>query len=203
VQVCALAQGAAAFAADLTVVVNDANGAPVADAVITLAPAAASIEATPSATSTTVIDQQNESFGSLVSLIKPGDRVRFRNSDGFLHHVYSFARINPFDLHVRAEETSAETRYDKVGIAAIGCNVHDNMLTYVYVTDLPFAAKTDETGAARIVNAPEGYAALSVWHPRAKTRNQEIVSTISISSAPQEFEVTLALRPERRQSSRY
>jgi len=195
------ALAAPARAGDLTVVLRDENGAAIADAVIMLAAAA---PADDHASRTLVVDQKGERFMSLVSLIRPGDSVRFQNSDPVLHHVYSFAPINPFDMLVRPDETTPETLYAEAGLAAIGCNVHDDMLTYVFVADMPFAAKTGADGRAKILGAPEGAADITVWHPRIKKRSQKETFPIVVSEGEETLEYAIALRPERRRApSRY
>lgn len=193
---------APAGAGDITIMVHDADGAPVTNAIVTLS--AADVQPAPHTSTTTIIDQQHEQFKSLVSLVRPGDKVRFHNSDAVLHHVYSFAPINQFDMLVRPAETTPETLYAAAGIAAIGCNVHDDMRTYVFVTGLPFAAMTGDDGRAKILSAPAGATELSVWHPLAKGRNQTMTSAIVIDSGAQEVTIEIALRPSRRRTpSRY
>lgn len=192
------AQGVAA--ADFTVTVRDQSGAPVADAIVLLsspgAPASSGGE-------TLLIDQRSEKFLPFVSLLRPGDRIAFHNSDDVLHHVYSFSPLKPFDQHVRPGETTESKIYEAVGIAAIGCNVHDDMLTYVYITDLPFAAKTGPDGRAKILGAPEGASELAVWHPRAKTRDETVTVAVDLQGDGEDIAVELPMRPERRRSSRY
>ncbi len=189
-----------AAAADFTVTVRDQTGAPIADAIVLLA---AGNGEKARGGHARIVDQKNEKFLPFVSLLRPGDWLQFHNSDNVLHHVYSFSPLNPFDQHVRPDETTKSAIYDAVGVAAIGCNVHDDMLTYVYVTDLPFAAKTGPDGAARIVNAPAGETELAVWHPRAKTGEQKLAVPVALNGADQQIAVVLPLRPERRRSSRY
>ncbi len=190
---------AAGRATELDILLRDQRGAPVADAIVVLSADAA---ITPPS-QTTLVDQKNEAFTSLVSLLRPGDSIRFHNSDKVLHHVYSFARLNPFDVHVRPGETTAEVLYATAGLAAIGCNVHDDMLTYAFVTDRPFAAKTGSDGRARILDAPEGETRLAIWHPRQQAKDQTIEADIVISGTEQSLEFTIDMRPERRRVRAY
>ena len=206
--VLAIILGAQAMAGDLVVTVRDQKGTPVNGAIVTLETAAPGdtnqlTTTTQPPPSEVVIDQKGEQFASLTTLVRPGDSVRFRNSDKLLHHVYSFASINPFDILVRPGETTTATLYDKAGLAALGCNVHDDMLTYVYVSDAQFAAKTGEDGSARIVNAPVGGASLSVWHPSIAASGQSVNMEIAIAEQGGEIDVPVKTRRTRRQRNRY
>jgi len=194
------ALGAAAQAGELVVTVRDDKGAPVSDAVVTIDTAPGQGRGAPMQA---VIDQKNEAFTSHVTLLRPGDAIRFRNSDRVLHHVYSFAPINPFDMLVRPGETTAEIAFAKAGLAAVGCNVHDDMLTYIYVSDAAFAALTGPDGRARIVGAPSGEVTLGIWHPGAAAKGRSVERKTVLSDDGGAVEATIALRPVRRQRSRY
>ncbi len=76
---------APALAADLTVRVTDQGGAPLAGVVVQLIPEGA--RRATGAPATHVVDQDDEVFLPLVTLVQPSDSVRFRNIDSMLHHV--------------------------------------------------------------------------------------------------------------------
>ena len=82
-----LALHGGALAADLTVVVTDAAGKPVADAVAILD---APVARAPAAGSFT-INQKDMQFVPQVLVIPAGSTVEFGNLDPFRHHVYSFS----------------------------------------------------------------------------------------------------------------
>jgi plastocyanin len=187
-------------AEELVVTVRDQKGTPVRDAVVTIDTAAPAARA---AQSTAVIDQKKEKFAALVTLLRPGDAAQFHNSDRVLHHVYSFSPVSPFDLLVRPGETTAQIAFAKAGVAAVGCNVHDDMLTYIYVSDAAFAALTGPDGKARIVGAPAGPVTLGVWHPAASAKGQMVFRDAVIAGEGAAVEATIALRPPRRQRSGY
>ena len=44
--------------------------------------------------------------------------------------------------------------FDKPGVVALGCNIHDDMIAFIRVVDTPFAAKTDASGAAVVRGLP-------------------------------------------------
>src|SRR5262249_17376724 len=113
-----------------------------------------------------VIDQRNETFVPFVTLLHRGDTLVFTNSDRTRHHVYSFASIKQFAFVLNPGEKSPVLKFEQAGIAAIGCNIHDRMIAYAFVTDATWAIKTDLKGHGTIANVPKGTYRASVWHPR-------------------------------------
>ena len=149
--------GGRAHAATLEVEVNDQRGQPVSDAVVTLLPGAG-VQLPPSAVSTTprFIDQRRLVFMPYVEVFRQGERVVFRNSDDTRHHVYSFSAPKAFEIVVAPKTSSAPMVLDKSGVIPVGCNIHDGMITYLYVTDAPRAARTDAGGRVSIGDLPPG-----------------------------------------------
>ncbi len=47
----------------------------------------------------------------------------------------------------------------------LGCNIHDWMVGYIYVSATPFFAKTEAAGSAAIEDLPAGEYTVRVWHP--------------------------------------
>lgn len=156
-----------AVAAVVDVDVTDAHGHPLSDAVVEFAP---SDDATPLAgmklPNESVIDQRHETFLPLVTLIRLGGRVIFTNNDTTMHQVYSFSDIRQFAFEIDEGERSQPVVFDKPGVAAIGCNIHDQMITYVYVAAKPFAALSNGAGRAAMGGVPEGRYRGTVWHPQ-------------------------------------
>ncbi|MGR9107326.1 MAG: carboxypeptidase regulatory-like domain-containing protein, partial [Gammaproteobacteria bacterium] len=50
------------------------------------------------------------------------------------------------------------------GEVVLGCNIHDWMKAYVFVSDAPYFTVTDAAGAARL-DLPPGDYRVRVWHP--------------------------------------
>ena len=96
-----------------------------------------------------IIDQRDETFIPLVSLIRAAARVVFTNHDTTMHQVYSFSPIKQFAFEIDQGQRSQPVVFDKPGVSSIGCNIHDQMMTFVYVADSPWAAITDAKGHAR------------------------------------------------------
>jgi plastocyanin len=194
-------QPAPAAAGHLGVRVADARGAPVAEAVVTAVPHANSIGPIPvSAPSRThVIDQKNETFIPYVEVFQPGDKVVFHNSDHTRHHAYSFAPARQFEFVLAPGESSTALQLDQPGVIAVGCNIHDQMITYFYVTDAPFVTRSGSDGRARI-ELPAGSFDIRVWHPRQRPGSPDNAQSFTAANGapPVELAYTLTLLPDQR-----
>jgi plastocyanin len=189
---CAIA--APACAGDLVVTVTTPDGKPLADAVVTLpVPAGAPKPAFPWKLE---IAQKDKQFAPFVLVTPVGAEVAFPNLDKFRHHVYSFSKGNRFELELYGREDERSVTFKTAGTAALGCNIHDQMVAFVRVVDTPFAAKTDAAGLATIKAAPDGAAKLTVWHPHARSKDQAVVSDVTV--APGSNRITVVLDVTRR-----
>lgn len=185
-----------ALAGDLSVVVRNAHGQPVKDAVVTLRPASGAAAAAPiKFTWPYSVAQQNISFNPFVLIVPAGSNVTFPNKDNVRHHVYSFSPAKKFELKLYGRDESRSVVFDKAGVVALGCNIHDQMIAYVVVVDTAYAAKTGADGIALIRNAPAGGAALTVWQPYMKTARNQVAKTIAVPAAGGRQEISVDLRP--------
>src|SRR5437868_13656222 len=164
---CVLAFASAASplaAAPLNVRVVDASGRPVRDAVVTLYPAGAA--ARPAhAGGRFVVSQQNLQFRPFLTIIPVGADVSFPNLDPTKHHVYSFSPAKRFELKLFAKDQSRTVHFDKAGVVALGCNIHDAMSAFIFVTDSAWTARTNAQGMAVFGDAPNSPGRLTVWNP--------------------------------------
>lgn len=184
-------------AADLVVQVSDSDGRPVADAVVTLtpqggAPVRASASAAPS-NQPLIIDQRNETFIPYVQIVPLGGEVAFRNSDLTRHHVYSFSPVRAFEFMLAPGEQSASVRLERTGVVAVGCNIHDQMVAYLYVTDVPWFALTDKHGRATFSGVPEAAYEMQTWHPRLRPGRPGPIQPVTLTPGASRLEVSVAL----------
>ena len=159
-----------AVAGDLIVTVTKPDGAPLADAVVSL-PAAPGAPK-PAFAWKQEIAQKDKTFLPFVLVTPVGATVSFPNLDRFRHHVYSFSKGNKFELDLYGKDETRSVAFRAVGTAALGCNIHDEMVAFVRVVDTPWVAKTDASGRAEIKGAPDGKVKVSIWHPYAKGKDQ-------------------------------
>jgi plastocyanin len=187
-----------ACATTLTAEVVDQDGHPVTNAVVSLASASGSMPAASSRLANEkTIDQRNETFLPLVTIVPKGGRVLFANHDQTTHQVYSFSAVKRFEITLARGETSPPFVFDTAGVAALGCNIHDHMIAYVYVADSPWTALTGADGRAVFNDMPRGAFQAQLWHPqfpqgraapsvRADIGNEDarLVLTVKLGSAP-------------------
>jgi len=187
---------ASAHAATLSVVLRDTQGAPAGNAVLTLTPAAG--QTIPSRLpEQATIDQRGQMFMPLVAAIRLGGRVVFANNDNTMHQVYSFSAIRQFEAEIEKGQRSKPVLFDKAGVAVIGCNIHDNMIAYVFVSDAPIGAVTGATGETRLKDVPPGAYKVSIWHPRMAAGQSPIVFEMTVGTADASIAHTLSLVPEK------
>ena len=87
-----------------------------------------------------IVDQINLEFVPHVKPVVVGSPVYFPNKDDVRHHVYSFSPAKRFELPLYSGTPAAPVVFDRPGIVAIGCNIHDWMLGYIYVAETPYLA---------------------------------------------------------------
>jgi plastocyanin len=185
-----LASPLLAATSDLLVEVRDAQGVAVSNAVVTLTASGAA----PALTVQRVeVGQVGQEFSPLVTLVPVGSTVLFPNRDAVAHHVYSFSPACKFDLPLYTGAPPQEVVCPVPGVITLGCNIHDWMLAYVFVTDTPWHGLTGADGRVTLRDVPPGPAAVNVWHPRQ--RGTPPALTVSAGSTPP-LVVTVPLRPE-------
>lgn len=178
--------------------VVDESGQPVADAVVVAVPTDPSVAASarPHAES---LDQIDKEFVPKVKPVFVGSTVAFPNRDNVRHHVYSFSPAKRFELPLYAGMPAQPVLFDKPGVVVLGCNIHDWMIGYIYVSESPFFAKTAASGAATIANLPARTFVVRVWHPQLI--GSELSTRREVKLAPGQsldLRFTLALKPESR-----
>ena len=194
----AFALATSSRAAELKVQVNDDHGHPVADAVVTLLPQnqpqnLATVPRPASASSTKIIDQKDEMFIPYIEIFHPGDKVLFRNSDQTRHHVYSFSPVKSFEFVLAPGESSKPLELDQSGVVAVGCNIHDMMITYLYISDAPWIARSGADGRVTLRDVPAGAWNVRVWHPRLHPGKPDLAQSTTIVTAAESKNLTFAL----------
>ncbi|MEO6376651.1 MAG: methylamine utilization protein [Caulobacteraceae bacterium] len=174
-------------------------GKPVRDAVVSVYPDGGPAATRPSGAYRVV--QQNLQFDPFVLVVPVGAEVSFPNRDAVRHHVYSFSPANKFELRLYGKDETRKVKFDKAGVVALGCNIHDQMVGFVKVVDTPFAVLTGDTGEAVLRGLPAGGATVRIWHPYAKVAKNEIERRMTLPRDVALHEaITFDLRapPERR-----
>jgi plastocyanin len=193
--ILAFAAALPAGAASIQLSVKDARGAAVEDAVVWAVP---KVAPPARARREAAVEQKDKQFRPMVTVVQTGTLVRFPNRDEIRHHVYSFSAPKPFEIKLYAGTAAAPILFDKPGEVVLGCNIHDNMLGYIYVVDTPWFAKTRADGSARLDDLPEGDYELQVWHYAQAAASAALPAKLRADeSLPTEFIVPLKALPPR------
>lgn len=169
----------AAEAATVIVHVTSDKG-PAEEAVVTVNRAGQPPAAAKSGTKAVMV-QQDRQFMPKVLPVQLGTTVEFPNRDPFRHQVYSFSAAKAFELKLYGNDEVNKVTFDKEGVVALGCNIHDNMLAYIYVVGTPYFAVTAGDGAASVPQLPAGTYTVNVWHPGQKT-GQEVSKEVTVAA---------------------
>lgn len=143
----------------LELTLTDRDGAPVSGAVVTWAGEPAPEPQAPS------VAQRDKTFVPHILAVRAGTEVRFPNFDRTRHHIYSFSPAKRFEVKLYGAGEAPTVTFDKPGTVVLGCNIHDWMLGYIFVTDADAFAVSDADGRLRIPDEDGGASELVVWHP--------------------------------------
>jgi plastocyanin len=182
-----------ALAGSLTIRVVDSGGRPVSDAVVTLKPATGAAPR-PRMEAAYRVTQQDTQFHPFVTVVPSGATVAFPNLDPFRHHVYSFSPAKRFELKLFARDQTRSVTFEQPGIVAIGCNIHDSMSAYIFVTDTVWTTRSPASGSVTFGDTPAGPFVLQVWHPYLRAPGGVLTRNYAPSAANRSETIAVALR---------
>ena len=190
----------AARGAELRVLVTDQRGQPVADAVVGVLPPPGAASPPAPAPRIHTVNQVSLTFVPYIEVLRPGDKVVFRNGDKTRHHVYSFSAAKAFEFMLKPGESSAPLELERAGVIAVGCNIHDSMITYLYVSEAPWTARTGADGVAKLSGLPAGGYRVQAWQPRLRPgRAPSVQDNVALAEgAPKQLDFKLSLLPDSR-----
>ena len=195
-----------AAAADLRVRVTDQRGQPVADAVVEVLPPPGTAPPARPAPRTHTVNQVALTFVPYIEVLRPGDKVVFHNGDRTRHHVYSFSAAKSFEFMLSPGQSSDALALERAGVIAVGCNIHDSMITYLYVSESPWSARTGADGVATVGGVPAGAGyRVQAWQPRLRPgRAPSLEENVTLAEGPaKQLAFKLSLLPDsRRQPDR-
>jgi len=178
-----------AVAATLVVSVQTPDGHALPGAVVMVRP----LEGAPrhAAPLHAVMDQVNRSFAPDLLVIPVGSTVEFPNSDSVSHQIYSFSPAKRFQLPLYRGKPYPPVHFDQPGVITLGCNIHDEMLAYLLVTDAPWYGRTSE-GGGWSTEVPHGRYRVELWHPRLRDNEADLRRELTVADADR-AELTLRL----------
>jgi len=195
-----------AYAKNIKLRVIDELNQPIADVIITLP--IEQVDLPPkNSKAVAIMDQIDKQFYPRVLQITAGQLVSFPNKDDIRHHVYSFSKAKPFEIGLYKNTPTEPIEFDQPGIVELGCNIHDKMLGYIYITDEGHTVKTNAQGEASVKlvkNQP--LSNIKLWHPelsvfRAEHKNIELPKPNS--EGVYELKITLAAKKTTTQSNTF
>lgn len=153
-----------------------------------------------------VMDQVDAQFQPEVLLISKGQWVDFPNSDNVRHHVYSFSSPKPFEIKMFSGSEADAIQFDKSGLVVLGCNIHDSMIGYIYVSDQEVTKISDSTGKVELlstdlVNIDRGATnsstvSATLWHPLLSATNTKRIDVqIDLSLHEQTISIDMQQKP--------
>ena len=199
----AIGLACACRAGELSVSVIDAAGRGVTDVVVIVSPAAPAAPLAVPASPVAVMDQRNRTFSPRILVVRAGTSVEFPNNDTVSHQVYSFSPAKKFQLSLYKGQLHPPVTFDRSGLVVLGCNIHDQMVGYIYVTDAPFFGKTDPAGTLRLAGLSGGEYRVTVWSPFIADQASSLTRTVRVdaqepTSSRVQLVDTLRARPEPR-----
>ena len=187
---CAVLFSAPLSAASLQAELLDSQGQPLANAVLSLR----GPSGPPPAPELSLMDQRAQQFAPNVLVVRSGTAVSFPNSDNIRHHVYSFSPAKRFELRLYQGTPSEPVIFDTPGVVVLGCNIHDWMVGYIYVTDDPWFAVSDEQGRLSLEQVPPGAYTVSLWHPQTPDMLPQAAGQLQLTGAGSQQRYTLAMQ---------
>jgi len=138
-----------------------------------------------------IMDQIDTQFIPRVLIINKGQYVNFPNSDDVRHHVYSFSATKQFEIGLYKGLNAEPVHFAQPGIVDIGCNIHDQMVGFIYVGDNENVVMSNDQGEARFESLGRYF---HLWHPRLsadKGKRLKVETNLDSNSRVQTVELQL------------
>ena len=127
-----------------------------------------------------VMDQVNRAFVPDLLVIPVGSTVSFPNTDSVSHQIYSFSPAKRFQLPLYRGKPYPPVHFDQPGVVTLGCNIHDQMLAYLLVTDAPWYGLTGSEGTWT-TELPPGRYSVQLWHPRLDQGEARLARELTVT----------------------
>lgn len=134
---------------------------------------------------TIVLTQENKEFKPRLIVAVKGQKLKVLNSDSISHNVFS--KDLEFDLGYIKKDGSQTLTLDKVGEHKVYCNIHQNMVSDIYVVEGSYFDISDKNGNFKINNIPPGNYTLVIKHIYGGSK--EI--TIEVGTSSQNINISI------------
>jgi plastocyanin len=121
------------------------------------------------------LDNRKCAFVPHVVAASVSETLEMHNDDPFLHDAHaSIGTETLFNLAIPKGRTVRHV-LERPGIAHVNCNVrHTWMHAYLFVTEDPYHAVTDEAGRFVLDDVPPGVHTIAVWHELLGSRERRV-----------------------------
>ena len=141
-----------------------------------------------------VINQINKDFDPPISIVPKGSTILLLNEDSFKHHIYSLSKGNQFDIPLFSKPSQKEVLLNNHGIVKMGCNIHDWMISYVYVNESDLVKEVSKSPVT-FSGLSAGEYQVRVWNPRFRNTKRIIRYDLTlVDGQPNEITLDLKLR---------
>jgi len=182
------------FAGSIVVKALKRDGKPLIGAAVLLEAEAPALPPAPPVKA--IMDQVDLAFVPDVLVLPVHSSVQFPNSDEVRHQVYSFSSARQFQLPLYRGKPYPPVTFAQPGIVTLGCNIHDNMIAYIVVTNAPFFGRTANDGSWSANDVPAGRYRLRIWHPLlGETPEEGRVVQIGEQRAEVDIKLSRSLKP--------
>ncbi len=128
------------------------------------------------------IEQRDKTFTPRVLAVPVGTTVRFPNSDGIFHNVFSLSQGNAFDLGLYRAGASKSRTLTTPGVVRVFCNIHPQMTAVVVAVPTPWVTVAGTGGTFRL-ELPPGRYRVTALSERAEAVTAE-VAVAGATAAP-------------------
>ncbi len=141
--------------------------------------------------SSPALDQSGCRFSPRIALVPVGTPLDFLNSDGILHNIHTWSKLNPsFNrAQPKLKKVLTET-FGSPELFRVTCDVHPWMTGWVVVAGHAYYAVTGPDGRFSLAGVPAGTRTLEFWHERLGVQKKQV--TVPASG---ELKVDLTLSP--------
>lgn len=127
----------------------------------------------------TTIDNKKCYFEPLVSIAYKGSNYVLKNSDPILHNtslavMLGDKRRTVYNLALPKKDQVITKPVKVTGLHDVKCDAHAWMRAYVYVSEHPYVAITDDNGNFEIKDLPPGKYTVRFWHEGLKEEKKDI-----------------------------
>ncbi len=119
-------------------------------------------------------DQKGCDYIPHVLAFPAGSTVDIINSDGILHNIHTYSKVNPsFNMAQPSFKKEIKEVIAKPEVIHVTCDAHGWMNGWWVATDTPYYAVTDAEGKYTIKDVPPGDYTVQVWQEKLGTEDQK------------------------------